>query len=87
MNTNQDNSQRAFQEHNEYMRGSHSSHASVILVNTSRYGRSAILERTHPVQVNRTMMEAGESQSLISMADWSSLVPVLKVTQYKLSRN
>lgn len=87
MNTNQDNSQRSLQEHNEYMREFYSSHTSVILVNPSKYGRSATLEKTHPVQVNHTTPQAGGSKSLTGMADWPSLVPVLKVAQYKLSRN
>ncbi|MFC1912470.1 hypothetical protein ACFLXG_04885, partial [Chloroflexota bacterium] len=64
MNANQDNKQRVFQEHNEYMGGFHNSHASVVLVKASRYDESSILERTRPVQINRTPIEAGGAISL-----------------------
>jgi len=77
----------SFREHREYMREFRRSHADVAMVNAPRYGEPAVLERTRPLPISRSMMETGGSKPFNGTADWSVLVPVPKVAQYKLSPN
>ncbi len=85
-NPNGGNGRESFEEHNEHMREFRGSHADVALVNGSRLDEAAYLDSLLFLRVNY-IMETGGSTLLNSSTDWSALVPVLKVTGYKLSQN
>ena len=87
MTTRLDNTGTFFEKHNEYMRGFCKAHAAVALVNAPRYGESAILARTGPLQLKDIIIEAGGTGSLDNAMNWSTYVPVPKVARYKLSQN
>jgi len=81
------NNRVSFQEHNKCMRRFRRAHTDVAMVNAPRYGEPAVLERTQPLPISRTMMETGGSKPSNGTAAWSALVPVPKVARYKLSPN
>ena len=85
--TNGGNGRGSFQEHDERMRGFRRSHAEVAMVNAPRLDEAAFLESMEPLQASRTMVETGGSRLANGTMDWSALVPVLRVAQYKLSQN
>ncbi len=87
MTTRWSNDREPFQEHNEDMREFHKSHAQIALVNAPRYGESATLAKTRPLDLSEIIIEAGGTRLSDSPMDWSVLVPVLKVAPYKLSPN
>jgi len=77
----------SFPEHNERMRGFRRSHAGVAMVNAPRWDKATLIENMAPLPASRTMMEMGGSRFLNGTANWSALVPVLRVARYKLSQN
>ena len=77
----------SFREHREYMRGFRRSHADVAMVNAPRRDELELLESMPPLPVPPAMVETGGSRLSNSTVDWSALVPVPKVAQYKLSPN
>jgi len=81
------NGKDSFQEHNDRMREFRRAHAAVALVNAPRYGESAILARTEPLQLKDIIIEAGGTGFLDNAMNWSAYVPVPKVAGYKLSQN
>ncbi len=81
------NGQESLKEHNGHMKEFRTSHAEVALVNAPRYGESAVLARTQPLQVSYTPIETGGSIFHNSTTDWSALVPMSKVAPYRLSPN
>ncbi len=81
------NSNSSFEQHNECMREFRSSHADVALVNQPKRDELARLDSMLPLQVPHPIMETGGSRFLSGTADWSALVPVLRVARYKLSQN
>ncbi len=83
-NSNRGNS---FPEHSERMSGFRRSHAVVAMVNAPRRDEAALLESTRPLPVGHPVMKTGGSRFFNSPADWSALVPVLKVARHKLSQN
>jgi len=85
MNTNQANSQRAFQEHNEYMRGFRRAHTNVDWSDRPKRDELACLDSMRPLQVTYPIVETGGSKSMSGTMDWSNLVPALNVAHYKLS--
>ncbi len=86
-NPNNGNGKGSFGEHDEHMRGFRRSHAKVAMVNAPRCDEATLIERTQPLQVSRLVTETGGSRFLNGTADWSALVPVLRVARYKLSQN
>ena len=86
-NPNGGNGRGSFEEHNDRMRGFRRSHADVATVNTPRCDESALLGRTRPLQVRRTMMETGGSRLLNGTSDWSVLVHIRRLTLRKFSQN
>ena len=86
-NPNGGNGSGSFEEHDERAREFRRSHADVAMVNAPRCDESALLESMKPLQVRRTMMEAGGSAFPNDTTDRSALVPVWKVARYKLSQN
>ena len=87
LDPNGGNGGSSFQEHDEHMRGFRRAHAGVAMVNAPRCDKTALIERTRPLQVSRPVTETGGSRFLSGTADWSALVPVLRVALYKLSQN
>ena len=87
MTTRLDNTRISFEKHNEYMRDFRKAHAAVTLVNAPRYGESAILARTEPLQLKDIIIEAGGTGFLDNAMNCSTYVPVPKVARYKLSQN
>ena len=81
------NGRGSFQEHNEHMREFHKSHANVAMVNAPRCDELTLIERMRPLQVRRIMLETGGSALPNDTTDRSTLVPLWKVAQYKLSQN
>ncbi len=82
-----DNTRVSFEEHNENMREFRRAHAAVALVNAPRYGESAILARTEPLQLKDIIIEAGGTGFLDNAMNWSTYIPAPKVARYKLSPN
>ncbi len=87
MSSRLDNTRVSFEEHNEYMSEFRKAHAAVVLVNAPKYGESAILARTKPLQLKDIIIEAGGTGFLDNATSWSAYVPVPKVAGYKLSQN
>ena len=87
LNPNGGNGRGSFREHDERVRGFRGSHAEVAMVNGPRCDDATLIERMQPLQVSRPVTETGGSRFLSGTADWSALVPVLRVAQYKLSKN
>ena len=87
MSSRLDNTRVSFQEHNEYMREFRKAHAAVALVNAPRYGESAILARTEPLQLKDIIIEAGGTGFLDNAMNWSTYIPMPKVARYKLSQS
>ena len=77
----------SFREHREYMRWFRRAHTDVAWVNAPRRDELELLESMPPLPVPPAMVETGGSKPFNGTADWSVLVPVLKVAQYKLSQN
>ena len=87
MTVYRNNHHESFQKHAEYMKSFRKAHAAVALVNAPRYGESAILARTEPLQLKDIIIEAGGTGFLDNATNWSAYVPVPKVAGYKLSQN
>ncbi len=85
-NPNGGNSNGSFQEHDRQMREFRTSHADVALVNGSRLDEAAFLESLLYLRVNY-VPETGGSAFPDDATDWSTLIPVWKVAEYKLSQN
>lgn len=85
--SNSGNSKSPFQEHNERMREFRSSHADVVLMNGQRLDKAGLLETTEPLRLRYPIGETGGARLLGGIIDWSELVPMLKVTRYKLSQS
>lgn len=85
--TNSENGNGYFQEHNERMRQFRGAHANIAMVNAPRLDEPALLESMERLQARCTIRETGGSRLAGGTTDWSALVPVLKVAQYKLSQN
>ena len=77
----------SFQEHDERIRGFRRSHAEVAMVNAPRCDQATLIERKQPLHVSHPVTETGGSRFLSGTADWSALVPVLRVARYKLPQN
>jgi len=77
----------SFPEHNEYMRWFRRTHADVAWVNQPKRDELVRLDSMRPLQVTHPIMETGGSRFHSSTTNWSVLVPVWKVAQYKLSQN
>ena len=77
----------SFQEHDERIRGFRRSHAEVAMVNAPRCDQATLIGRMQPLHVSHPVTETGGSRFLSGTADWSALVPVLRVARYKLSQN
>ncbi len=84
---NWNDSRVSFGKHNENMKEFRKAHAAVALVNAPRYGESAILARTEPLQLKDIIIEAGGTGFLDNAMNWSTYVPMPKVARYKLSQN
>lgn len=82
-----ENTRVSFEEHNENMREFRRAHATVALVNAPRYGESAILARTEPLQLKDIIIAAGGTRFRDNAMDRSAYVPMPKVARYKLSQN
>lgn len=81
------NGRSSFQEHDEHMRGFRRYHAGVAMVNAPRWDKATLIESMEPLPVSRLVTETGGSRFINGTVDWSALVPVLKVAQYKISHN
>jgi len=81
------NNRVSFPEHNEYMREFRRAHAKVAWANKPKQDELARLDTMLPLPVTHPIMETGGSRFLDSLTDWSALVPILKVAQYKLLQN
>ncbi len=81
------NGRSSFQEHNEYMSRFRRAHANVAWTNKPKRDELARLDSMRPLQVPHPIMETGGSALPNGTADWSALVPSLKVARYKLSHN
>jgi len=81
------NSRASFLEHNEYMRWFRRVHADVAWINQPKRDELTRLDSIRPLQVTHPKIETGGSRFRDSTANWSVLVPVWKVGQYKLSQN
>ena len=77
----------SFPEHNEYMRRFRRAHADVAWTNQPKRDELARLDSMPPLQATHPIMETGGSRFHNSGTNWSGLVPVWKVAQYKLSPN
>ncbi len=87
LNPNGGNGRGSFQEHDERIRGFRRSHAKVAMVNAPRCDQATLIERMEFLPVSHPVMKTGGSRFLSGTADWSALVPVLRVARYKLSQN
>ncbi len=87
MTTERSDSRVSFLEHHEAMRGFRRAHADVAWVNQPKRDELARLDSMLPLQVNSQIMETGGSRFHDSTTNWSVMVPVWKVAQYKLSPN
>jgi len=87
LNPNDGNGRGSCREHDERMREFHRSHAKVAMVNAPRCDQATLIERMQPLHVSHPVTETGGSRFLSGTADWSALVPVLRVARYKLSQN
>ena len=87
MITNWNDNSASFGEHNENMKEFRRVHAAVALINAPKYGESAILARTEPLQLKDIIIYAGGTRFLDNAMSWSAFVPVPTVAQYKLSQN
>jgi len=87
MTTERSDSRVSFLEHNEAMRGFRRAHADVAWVNQPKRDELARLDSMPPLQVTHPIMETGGSRFHDSTTNWSVMVPVWKVAQYKLSPN
>jgi len=81
------NSRSSFQEHNEYMSRFRRAHANVAWTNKPKRDELARLDSMLPLQGPHPIMKTGGSRFPDGTVDWSDLVPVLRVAQYKLSKN
>ena len=81
------NGEESFGEHDERMSVFCKSHANIVMVNEPRRGESSLLERTRLLRANHIILETGGSKFPNSTIDWSTLVPILRVANYKLSQN
>ena len=87
LSPNNGNSNDSFLEHDRQMREFRASHAHIALVNGPRLDDEAtFLEGLLFLRINY-IMETGGSALLNEAMDWSALIPVWKVAQYKLSQN
>jgi len=80
------NGNGSFEQHNEGMREFRKSHANVAMVNEPRLDKASFLDSLLFLRVNY-VVETGGSALPDDTTDWSALVPMWKVAQYKLSRN
>ena len=77
----------AFAEHAECMRRFLGSHGDLAMVNGPRCGKPALPESNFHLSVQRFMTKSGGARFPNDATDWVTLVPVLKMAQYKLSPN
>jgi len=87
LNPNGGNSRSSFREHDEYMSRFRRAHANVAWTNKPKRDELARLDSMLPLQVPHPIMKTGGSRFPNGTADWSALVPALKVARYKISQN
>ncbi len=87
MTMERSNNRVSFPEHNEYMSWFRRAHAEVAWANKPKRDELVRLDSMRPLPVSDIIIEMGGSRFHRSTTNWSVLVPVWKVAQYKLSPN
>jgi len=77
----------SYAEHNEYMKRFRRAHANVAWSNKPKCNELARLDSMRHLKVTHPMIETGGSGFHSGTANWSTLVPALKIASYKLSPN
>jgi hypothetical protein len=76
-----------FRRHNTEMREFCKSHAPAAMANRPRYGELAIMAKIRPLQLRDVVTRVHEALPAADVMDRSVFTPVIRVAEYKLSRN